>query len=794
MKFEKYFNAGFDESYVRTIASKFDISPKVMEIIMSRGYETEEDIKDFLYGDNLSFYDPFLLSGMKEAVERINRAINENEKIVVFGDYDVDGISATAILVKMFEKFGKTVDTFLPNRFIDGYGITNSTIDKVINMYNPSLIITVDCGISCHDEIEYAKNRGLDVIVTDHHEIPEIIPETIVVNAKLPNQDYPFKELCGTGVALKLSQALLGYDKANEFLPIATIATIADIVSLTDENRLIVKKGLKLMDKFLPIGLKKLIAKNKINLKNLQASDIAFKIAPKINSSGRMGDANDSLVLYLENDINIIEKQIEKINAHNSRRQELCSKVYSDCKKMLAKKDISDFRCICLYSAEWDHGILGITCAKLVEDYNCPVFLFAKEGDTLKGSARSIKDINIHNILSSLQDILTTFGGHSVAAGLSLDVSKFDEFQKRVNSYIFKNINDSMFTPIKYYDCKISINDINDKFLRDLQLLEPCGLNNPKPMFLISTNNFSISILKNFKQHANITLDKKLQLIFFNYVDNATNLRLCNEHNFIIELNNETGKLYKGSIKAYKSGYEIDKKYSSLINAGKLYQISNEYKDVKSIEYSCYDETKLIEFLSKASTSVYGIAFVSYDFDKYQNFINNYDLSSIYNFELFNDYEFAPFNSLIICPQDFSWAKNFKEIVFLDQVYNSEFISHIQLYTKAKLFFPIKQNFNKNIFNQIDFSRQFFAQQFANLKKINNEKFLSIFELFNNFKRNNKISFANFYFIYLVFSQLGIIKISEIDGVKQLFINDEIKTNLNNSKLYSYCSFIKKIN
>ena len=728
MKFEKYFNAGFDENYVKTIATQFDISPKVMEIIMSRGYETEEDIKNFLYGDNLDFYDPFLLSGMNEAVKRIREAINKNEKIVVFGDYDVDGISATAILVKMFEKFGVSVNTFLPNRFIDGYGVTNSTIDKVINMYNPSLIITVDCGISCHDEIEYAKSKGIDVIVTDHHEIPDVIPETIVVNAKLPNQDYPFKELCGTGVALKLSQALLGFEKSNEFLPIAAIATIADIVSLTDENRLIIKRGLKLMEKFLPIGLKKLISKNKITLKNIQASDIAFKIAPKINSSGRMGDANDSLVLYLEKDLNIIEKQIEKVNAHNTRRQELCSKVYADCKKLLANKNLSDIRCICLYSEDWDHGILGITCAKLVEEYNCPVFLFSKEGDILKGSARSIKDINIHNILSSLQDILTTFGGHSVAAGLSLDVTKFDEFEKRVNSYIFKNIKDSMFAPIKYYDCALSVNDINDKFLTDLQLLEPCGLNNPKPMFLVTTDNFSISILKNFKQHANITIWKKLQLIFFNYVDNATNLRLCSEHNFIIELNNELGKLYKGSVKAYKSGYQIDKKYSTLINAGKLYQISNVSKSNSSVEYTCYDETKLINFLSKASTSVYGIAFVCYDFDRYQHFIKNYDLTAIYNFELFNDYDFAPFNSLIVCPQDFSWAKNFKEIVFLDQVYNSEFISYIQKYTSAKIYLPIKQNFNKNIFYQIDFSRQYFAHQFANFKKINKEKFLSIFE------------------------------------------------------------------
>ncbi|MBQ8792522.1 MAG: DHH family phosphoesterase, partial [Clostridia bacterium] len=342
---------------------------------------------------------------MKELCNRIYLAKQMGDRVLVFGDYDVDGVSATAIMLKTLKKIGINADFYLPNRYEDGYGLTKEVIDKVANKFAPDLIITVDCGISCYEEVEYAKEKGIEIVVTDHHEIPEILPNTLVLNAKIEGQDYPFHELCGTGLAYKISEAVLGQKKAEEFLPIASIATIADIVSLTGENRNIVKRGLKMFDK-LPIGLKTLLKENKVSLSNPTSTDIAFKIAPKINSSGRMGDAGDSLVLYMTEDPVKVKEYVEKIKVHNTKRQELSAQIMEDCEKAIAKMDMTKTRVICLASKKWDQGILGIACARLVEIYNRPVFLFAQNGDMLHGSGRSIDDINIHELLSSQKDIL----------------------------------------------------------------------------------------------------------------------------------------------------------------------------------------------------------------------------------------------------------------------------------------------------------------------------------------------------------------------------------------------------
>ena len=405
MIFKKFFNQ--NSALVREYAEKFNVLPSTMYLILSRGLTSEEEIKDYLSVGEL--LNPFLIKGMKELCERVKLAKELGDRVLIFGDYDVDGISATAIMLKTLKRLGIDASFYLPNRYEDGYGLSCEVLDKIEKKFCPDLIITVDCGISCHDEVEYCKKKGIDIIITDHHEIPEILPDTLVLNAKMKGQDYPFSELCGTGMAYKVSEALLGQKKAEEFLPIASIATIADIVSLTGENRNIVKRGFLCFDK-LPIGLKQLFKENKVSLQNPSASDIAFKIAPKINSAGRMGKAEDSLKLYMSEDMVEIRAYLQKINKHNQRRQELSSIIMEDAEKAIKKMDLSKTRVITLASKKWDQGILGIACARLVEEYNRPVFLFSQVGDVLHGSGRSIDDINIHKLLSSMSDILETFG------------------------------------------------------------------------------------------------------------------------------------------------------------------------------------------------------------------------------------------------------------------------------------------------------------------------------------------------------------------------------------------------
>ncbi|MDE6583745.1 MAG: single-stranded-DNA-specific exonuclease RecJ, partial [Clostridia bacterium] len=431
MIFKKFFNKNADLSV--EYAKKFNVLPTTMYLILSKGLSTEQEIEDYLSVGQL--LDPFLIRNMKQLCERIHLAKQLGDKVLIFGDYDVDGISATAIMLKTLKKLGIDAQYYLPNRYVDGYGLTCDVIDKIEKKYAPDLIITVDCGISCEKEVKYAKEKGIEICVTDHHEIPEVLPDTIVLNAKIEGQDYPFRELCGTGLAYKISEALLGQKKAEEFLPIAAIATIADIVTLTGENRNIVKRGLKSLDK-LPVGLKLLFKENKLALSSVTSTDIAFKIAPKINSSGRMGDAGDSLMLYMTEDTAVALSYIDKIKKHNQKRQELSTKIMEDCEKAISKIDLSTKRVICLASKVWDQGILGIACARLVEMYNRPVFLFSQVGDTLHGSGRSIDDINIHELLSSMPDILETFGGHTMAAGLTLKRKNYEDFCNRVNSFV----------------------------------------------------------------------------------------------------------------------------------------------------------------------------------------------------------------------------------------------------------------------------------------------------------------------------------------------------------------------
>ena len=291
------------------MAKEYNLSPIICQLLQMRGIEDKTQLDQFLNPNESSFYDPFLLKNMDKLVDRINVAMQKKEKVLIFGDYDVDGVSATAILVKYFASKNFYVDYFLPNRYVDGYGLTFSTIDMIKQKYSPNLIITVDCGISCFEEVEYAKKLGIEIAVTDHHDIPEQTPSGIVIDPKLDGQDYPFKYLCGTGVAFKVVQALSGFENAKKYLGICAIATIADIVPLQDENRAIVKLGMKDFEKNLPVGLKMLFTQTKLSL-SASATDIAFRLAPKINATGRMGDASVALKLYIKNDKILLKNTI----------------------------------------------------------------------------------------------------------------------------------------------------------------------------------------------------------------------------------------------------------------------------------------------------------------------------------------------------------------------------------------------------------------------------------------------------------------------------------------------------
>ena len=525
----------------------------VLDILKQRGLKDKKSIEKFLYPTLNDLHNPFLLKDMDRAVNRIKDAISRKEKVLIFGDYDVDGISATAILVKYFASKNFYVDYYLPNRYVDGYGLTIETIDKIINIYNPNLIITVDCGISCYNEVEYAKQKNIEIIISDHHDIPEVIPQTIVVNPKLSNQQYPFKELCGTGVALKIVQALGGIDEAKKYLSICALATIADIVTLTDENRAIVKIGLSMFDSTLPIGLKLLLRENKLNPSNVLASDIAFKIAPKINASGRMGDAVVGLRLYLEENKKILLDTIETLNNYNFNRQELCNKIFDEAVQRLKKINISNYFSIVLSSSQCDSRLLGIVEAKLANMYNGPTILFSQEGELLKGSARSINNIDIHSIITDVKEVVEAFGGHKMAAGLTIKYKNYKKFINSVNYKLIHKYKPQDFVPVDENYIIIEPTAVDYSLYKDLCVLEPFGIGNEKPVFRIKSDKVNVSTMPKYPNHLTIN-SNNLSIIAFNSSQYLPLLKNTVEQNIDIELQLNTFKnKNNASLKRYIS-------------------------------------------------------------------------------------------------------------------------------------------------------------------------------------------------------------------------------------------------
>lgn len=789
MIFRKFFNKDADKTLY--FAQKFNLSPRIMELILSRGISTEEEISEYLNPTVLA--DPFLLKGMKELCDRLVIAKELGDRVLIFGDYDVDGVSATAIMLKALSEFGIKASHYLPNRYVDGYGLTNAVIDKIIDKFDPNLIITVDCGISCHDEVEYALSKGVEVIVTDHHDIPEIIPETIVVNAKLEGQEFPFKEICGTGVAYKVAEALLGREKAEKYLPIAAIATIVDIVPLLSENRTIVTRGLGLMEKYLPVGLKAICKDYDIDLKNPNSTDISFKIGPKLNASGRMGDAEDSLKLYFETDPVKIKKCIEKIKNHNTKRQDICNRILDDCERALSKQDLRFQRVICLASKKWDKGVLGIVCSRLVDKYHKPVFLFSQEGDVLSGSGRSIQDINIHALLSSLKDMLETYGGHSMAAGLSLKRNRYEEFVSKVNAFALEKINDSVFMPISYYDQEISEEEITSEFLEELKVLEPCGCDNPTPKFKITVNNVEILPMKRFPQHATIKIGN-LNLVYFNILKNIKKITFSRQKSFIFEFQQSSQKQTKGEktsalkgvVDEFDGGSFIAEDAYKKLNPIEIDQLK--YSD-QSARFKLYPKSELLSFVGGTLTSVFGTCFVTFSCFDYVDFAKNYNVQGIYHFGI-NDESEIGYNSLLISPKGLNWAKNFTKIVFLSPVIDESYLSVLSKATSAEIFVPIDKKNDVKKYAGVDLDRETYAHIFKALEKFNGKTLYNEFDLYDKLQIEEKVSFMSFYSALQVFDELGLITIPENEQLT-IYINKNKKNQLTNSELYCKLERIK---
>lgn len=454
---------------------------------------SEDSLYDYLHPSLDKLSSPYEIDGMKEAVERIKLAIKNKEKVLIYGDYDCDGICAISTLM-LYLRDKLDVFYFIPDRNKDGYGISVEALDKILAYHSPKLVITVDTGITAIEEVEYLKSRGIETIVTDHHEPQERIPDCIVVDPKVARKG--FYDLCGAGVALKLVEALGGREEAKKYLDIAAIATIADVVPLKQDNRIIAYYGLKQITTSPRKGVKMLLNQEKVS-----AQDVMFRLAPRMNAAGRLNSAMKVVGLFLENDYFLLRTLTDELARDNLARQELCEKAVERAKAQLAGTDFNDVGIIVLKNKDWEPGILGIACARLTEEFKRPTILFANtdEGE-LRGSARSIPQVNIFETLCALSEYFTGFGGHAQAAGISMKEDRFDDFVKAANELILKTHDKHDFTHEICCEMELPIDMDFLSFAKELELMEPTGYQNPRPTFLVKGQGMRFDRI-GFSQH-----------------------------------------------------------------------------------------------------------------------------------------------------------------------------------------------------------------------------------------------------------------------------------------------------
>ena len=633
------------ENLIKEISGRCGVSTAFAKLLVTRGIKSAEEAEKFIRPDKKYLHDPYLFGEIKAVTERIKAAKENGETVVIYGDYDADGITATSIMYRGLKLFGRDAYAVVPERE-NGYGLTEGVLERVLEEYCPDLIITVDCGISAYAEIEELKDLGVDVIVTDHHEIPEQIPDCNVINCKL-RDGYPFDGLCGAGVAYKVIRALIG-EEADKFLDLVAVATIADSMPLTDENRILVSEGLKLIKSGRCSKIVRAITESG-GAKELAASSLAYTVAPRVNAAGRMGDAYSALVAFTSDDNFEIKILADKLNSYNAARQTECDVLYKAAKEKLKTKSPLS-RIIILYDESWKSGIIGIVAAKLMEEYSKPVILFTEKDGVLHGSARSLGDINIFKSLTAVQDVLEAFGGHAQAAGVTIKKENIDVFEEKINEYIAET-----------YDANAFANDIEvDGFVtgkfkielaRELELLEPCGVDNKRPVFALNVTEANAEPLKYGSPHVSFSTPY-IDLLYFNGYDSLALLNSVNEKTVVFE--------------PRLSVFNDRESVSTVINDGEdvkfsLYQNQLSNADERD-DYEKIDTAKAQEFIDEATKEIYGTVFVVNNPDS----LKDYKRLESFNREYLKKTCKGDLNVLCygISTTDFS---EYERIIFLDK-------------------------------------------------------------------------------------------------------------------------------
>lgn len=473
----------------KELADKLAISPVICQLLVKRGITTEEEANKFFKPSLNDLHDPFLMPDMDKAVKRLNKALGEREKILVYGDYDVDGTTAVSLVYKFLRPYTSLLDYYIPDRYDEGYGISYKGIDYAADT-DVKLIISLDCGIKAIEKIEYAKKKGIDFIICDHHMPDDTLPDAVaVLDAKRVDSNYPYEHLSGCGVGFKFMQA---FAKSNNFpfadleklLDLCAVSIASDIVPITGENRIMAYYGLKQINSNPSLGLKGIIDVCGLTGKEITMSDIVFKIGPRINASGRMMNGKEAVDLLLAKDSESAREKSENINQYNDERRELDKKITDEANAIIDDfQDMADRKAIVVFNPAWHKGVIGIVASRLTEKYYRPAVVLTKSSELITGSARSVSGFDIYKAIESCRDLLENFGGHTYAAGLSLKEENLEAFTNRFLQLAADEIVPEQMVPQLDVDAILDFKDINAKFMHDLKKMSPFGPDNQKPVF-----------------------------------------------------------------------------------------------------------------------------------------------------------------------------------------------------------------------------------------------------------------------------------------------------------------------
>ncbi len=639
---------------ISALAKRLGLTEQITRILYARGIDTEEKIRLFLHPSKENFLSPFTMSGMKEAVALITQARDEGRIVAVFGDYHADGVCASTIMYHALKKFGIEPHVYIPERS-DGYGLSVEAIDRIFDECNPELFITVDCGISNAKEAQYIYELGSDIIVTDHHELPETLPDCIVVNPKLQD-DYPYDNLCGAGVAFKLACALLG-EQAYEYLDFAALATVADSVPLLGENRDIVAEGLKLFNNAPRPCFTELLGKT---YDGITAQTLAFNVAPRVNAAGRMGDAYAAFRLFTSISPTDVYDLSVRLCAYNTERQQHCDKLYLSAKRKLLEKGAYG-NVIMLSDESWNAGFIGIVAARIAEEYNRPTLLFVHNGDMLKGSARSIESVNIFTALKNCSQHIEEFGGHAQAAGINVRIDKFDELERALD----KEIGDT-YTQ-KDFEQGIVVSEqldgaVHEKFAKELMLLEPYGVGHRRPLFSFTAGACQARPIKYGSTHLSIK-SNYIELTYFSGLKHLKIIESDVQKQFVFEIgvSHYKGREYiKGLVKDVLYDGKTGKNTAENIFANAISRCRTSTVSAQAIPLSM-EETKAL-IAQKRAECAYGLCLVASD----RRTLRFYEDLEEFGCDLFYLSSRNLSNTLIVSPAPDADLSGYRDFIFLD--------------------------------------------------------------------------------------------------------------------------------